>query len=244
MKLSFGARLMFRGMIDHADDDGFFEADPSELKAAIFPADPIDVTDTLRLRDEVVQVGMARLHLVDDEEYIEIPKFQKYQQTRKDLYRPSEIKADIELAKKDESRRYVLVTDPSRTRDTNRLDRVNRIKEQDQELAPKAARKTEKPKTALPAGKRLEAVLAFWSGRFAETITYPQAGMIIKHCRRKGDSPVRFLSSIPADHPTPWKIVAGYLQDTYTWPESVNGQETYSEWATRIGKREGALVST
>jgi hypothetical protein len=126
MKLSFGARLMFRGMIDHADDDGFFEADPSELKAAIFPADAISVTDALRLRDEVVRVGMARLHLVDDEEYIELPKYQKYQQTRKDLYRPSEIKADIELAKSNSSRRYECVTDQSRTRHTNRLDRVNR----------------------------------------------------------------------------------------------------------------------
>lgn len=230
MKLSFGARLMFRGMIDHADDDGFFEADPSELKAAIFPADPISVTDTLRLRDEVVQVGMARLHMVDDEEYIELPKYQKYQQTRKDLYRPSEIKADIELAKKDEARRYVLVTDPSRTRDTNRLDRVDR-KEQELKSIPASpdvdnskstATKNTATKGPSPAQEinreDVGDVLVHWSRQFPNselkeslaqkllTIardSWQDPRWLIDQVNAKADDPIAYLTTLLRQRPIP-----------------------------------------
>lgn len=222
MKLSFGGRLMFRGLIDHADDEGFFEADSSELKAAIFPADTISVTDTLRYRDEVVQAGLAVVHLLGDEEYIELPKFQKHQQTRRDLFKPSEIKARIKLARKETAARDVPVTDSSRTRhiDKSREERSREEqKEQEQKLsAPKTAPEVENPKSAKATQSKgpspaqvdnredVEELVAMFNRRFPDSdkeMIPAVAQTVLEVCKAEWRHPQWLIEqvSLKSDHP-------------------------------------------
>lgn len=62
MNLSFGARLLFIGMITQADDDGRGTADPRRLKAAIFGGDELAVTQVRTMLDEVSSVHLAVLY--------------------------------------------------------------------------------------------------------------------------------------------------------------------------------------
>ncbi|MFT9298652.1 MAG: hypothetical protein ABF542_11160 [Gluconobacter sp.] len=57
MTLSMGARMLLIGLWSHADDGGGFEWKPVVLKARVFPADNIDVTDLLEelVRNDVIQ---------------------------------------------------------------------------------------------------------------------------------------------------------------------------------------------
>lgn len=79
-------RLLFIGIVSHADDEGRLKGSPFALKIAVFPGD-LDVTlDDIRAwRDAIAAArdghGQApiRLYSVNGIEYIELPNWKKYQ---------------------------------------------------------------------------------------------------------------------------------------------------------------------
>ena len=86
-KLSDKARLLFRGLIDIADDEGFIQGDPLFLRSEIFPYDDLSCDEVKKLRDEVEkskqESPMIILYSVQNqtevEEYIQLPKWWNYQ---------------------------------------------------------------------------------------------------------------------------------------------------------------------
>jgi hypothetical protein len=87
-----GARLTFIGLISHADDDGRLEGDKGLLKALLHPVDRT-VNDRLFSKwiDSLDKAGLIHCYEVDDQPYIEIPKFKTHQRIEKP--RPSAIPA-------------------------------------------------------------------------------------------------------------------------------------------------------
>jgi hypothetical protein len=85
---SVGARLLFIGTWNFADDEGRMEYSPKRLKMQIFPGDSIGVA---ALVTELAQAGLVTLYRVADRDYMEIPNFKKHQ--RVDHPRPSTIPA-------------------------------------------------------------------------------------------------------------------------------------------------------
>ena len=77
--LSLEARLMFIGMISHADDEGRLRGSVMSLKATIFPADTYSLEKIKQWRKEVISNRLGLFYSVDGDEYICLPKFRKYQ---------------------------------------------------------------------------------------------------------------------------------------------------------------------
>lgn len=82
--LSIPARLVFIGLLNHADDAGRFAADLRLVKGAIFPLnDDITLDDIRRWLDELSSNTRVRLYENDGTEYGDIPKFNKHQKIDK-----------------------------------------------------------------------------------------------------------------------------------------------------------------
>ena len=62
MELSVNARLLFIGMISHADDEGRGRAAAVSLKAQVFPGDPIEPGEILTLLEEVRRARFAVIY--------------------------------------------------------------------------------------------------------------------------------------------------------------------------------------
>lgn len=91
-KLTFVERLFFIGLFNHADDEGRILADPSFLRAQIFPYDNISIKDILKMRDRIAESPNVLIYSQngnDGEEYLAFLKWDEYQ--KPDHARPSKI---------------------------------------------------------------------------------------------------------------------------------------------------------
>ena len=77
--LSIAARLMFIGMISHADDEGRLKGSILSLKVSIFPADTYSLDEIKQWREEIVSNNLAIYYEVGRAEYLWLPTFRKYQ---------------------------------------------------------------------------------------------------------------------------------------------------------------------
>jgi len=80
MELSWGARLLFIGMISRADDEGRGNGSAKSLKAAIFPSDDITVSRIEKLKDEVQQFTRVKFYEANGQIYYQLLKWRLYQQ--------------------------------------------------------------------------------------------------------------------------------------------------------------------
>lgn len=77
--LSFPARLLFIGLINHADDEGYIKAGNKFLKSTIFPADTLPLELIQMWRDEIIIQKLAVFYIHEGNEYIYLPTFVKHQ---------------------------------------------------------------------------------------------------------------------------------------------------------------------
>lgn len=87
-KLSVGARLLFVGMISHADDEGFIRADFGSLKRLVFGFDEA-VTDLVFWFKEVQQFKNIHWYEYEGEQYAHFVKWDIYQKQQKDRIQAS-----------------------------------------------------------------------------------------------------------------------------------------------------------
>src|SRR6516225_1279453 len=85
---TLGARLLFIGTWNFADDEGRMEYSPKRLKMQVFPGDDIDV---VALVEELAKYKLVILYRVGDRDYLAIPNFRKHE--RVDHPRASSIPA-------------------------------------------------------------------------------------------------------------------------------------------------------
>lgn len=89
-KLSDRAKLLYIGLVVHADDDGRLRANSLLLRSQVFPVDKnMQEKDVRKLLNEVVKLKLVEFYCVDGEYFIQHPNWKKYQTIRKDLYKPS-----------------------------------------------------------------------------------------------------------------------------------------------------------
>lgn len=81
--LSRDARLLFLGIISHADDDGRLVGSGPALIGAIFPHDDISVRAVEKWRDELLAVGLVQVYTAGRGTYISLPKWSKHQRIQK-----------------------------------------------------------------------------------------------------------------------------------------------------------------
>ena len=73
---SFGARLLFIGMLNFADDNGLLKNSPKKNKMNVFPADNVDVEKFL---DELIKNNLVTIYESSGQEYIWIITFSEHQ---------------------------------------------------------------------------------------------------------------------------------------------------------------------
>ena len=78
------AKLMFTWMIPHADDYGRLHGEPEMIKAKIFPREHKSLQKIKEWRDELEKVGLIKIYTVDNQEYIQLINFSKYQTFKTD----------------------------------------------------------------------------------------------------------------------------------------------------------------
>lgn len=79
-RLSPTERLLFIGMLSHADDEGRLLADPAFLRSKIFPYDDFTLEDIKSMRDHILKTN-ANLQLYQNagEDYLYFRKWSRYQ---------------------------------------------------------------------------------------------------------------------------------------------------------------------
>lgn len=88
--VSAEAALLAIGLMNYADDEGYFKANPKLIEAAIFPLRELS-TNIRRMIDELSEIGFLRVFRgVDGKDYGQIVNFSKHQ--RVDRAKESEIK--------------------------------------------------------------------------------------------------------------------------------------------------------
>jgi len=80
MDLSWGARLLFLGLISRADDEGRGNGSAKSLKAAIFPSDEITVSRIEKLKEECELYTRTKFYEVNGQTYYQLAKWRSYQQ--------------------------------------------------------------------------------------------------------------------------------------------------------------------
>lgn len=79
-RLSPTERLLFIGMISHADDDGRLLADPAFLRSKIFPYDDFTLEQITSMRDHIIESNPnLQLYQNAGEEYLYFRKWPRYQ---------------------------------------------------------------------------------------------------------------------------------------------------------------------
>jgi hypothetical protein len=76
---SLRQRMLFIGLISLSDDYGRGRAEPSTLRAQVFPADEYRASDIQDDRDALAAAGMVRLFQIDGRVYYELPTWRTYQ---------------------------------------------------------------------------------------------------------------------------------------------------------------------
>lgn len=90
--LSRDARLLYRDLIIHADDEGRLRGDPKYLKGKIFPYDDDLTVDMVRTwRDQLATIGQITLYQKDGKDYVSHPGWERWQPLRADRIKPSDL---------------------------------------------------------------------------------------------------------------------------------------------------------
>lgn len=80
IELSWGARLLFLGLISRADDEGRGNASSKSLKAVIFPGDDTSLSKIEGFKAEVAKHTRTRFYEIDGQTYYQLDKWLAYQQ--------------------------------------------------------------------------------------------------------------------------------------------------------------------
>ena len=80
MDLSWGARLLFLGLISRADDEGRGNGSAKSLKAAVFPSDEITVGRIEKLKEECELYTRTKFYEANGQTYYQLAKWRSYQQ--------------------------------------------------------------------------------------------------------------------------------------------------------------------
>ena len=79
-KLSITERLLFLGLISHADDEGRLQASPAFLRSIIFPYDDYTLEQISEMLTHITQLNLnVQLYTVEDEDYISFARWARYQ---------------------------------------------------------------------------------------------------------------------------------------------------------------------
>ncbi|GAI97406.1 unnamed protein product, partial [marine sediment metagenome] len=79
-RLSPTERLLFIGMVSHADDEGRLLADPAFLRSKIFPYDDFTLEDIKSMRDHILETNPnLQLYQNAGEDYLYFRKWPRYQ---------------------------------------------------------------------------------------------------------------------------------------------------------------------
>jgi hypothetical protein len=79
LELSLGARLLFVGLISHADDEGRGTAGAISLKTRIFPCDNLTQEKIEAFKVEIAAKVRCVFYQVEGKEYYELTRFLKHQ---------------------------------------------------------------------------------------------------------------------------------------------------------------------
>jgi hypothetical protein len=83
------ARLLFIGLISHADDEGRLAGDPRVIRAQVFPMDALPVAKVAAWLKQMAQLGLIRRYEADGFLWIEITNWRLHQRINRP--RPSTI---------------------------------------------------------------------------------------------------------------------------------------------------------
>jgi hypothetical protein len=84
-KLSYQTRLLFIGLLTHADDYGFLIADPSYIRSSIFMYDDVPLKKVSAMLSEIVtNFPSVHLYSVGGNDYLHFAKWSTYQTLRSD----------------------------------------------------------------------------------------------------------------------------------------------------------------
>jgi len=79
-RLSPTERLLFIGMISHADDEGRLLADPAFLRSKVFPYDDFSLEDITSMRDHIIEINPnVEIYQNASEDYLYFRKWPRYQ---------------------------------------------------------------------------------------------------------------------------------------------------------------------
>lgn len=76
---SLSARLLFIGLISHADDEGRLEHSPARLRMQVFPCGSVKPAQITEWLGELRERSLIRLYVVDGREFLDVPNFAKHQ---------------------------------------------------------------------------------------------------------------------------------------------------------------------
>jgi len=145
--VSAEAALLAVGLLNHADDEGFFSANPKLVEADVFPLRELSSTTTVLLQ-ELENIGyIALLDGRDGKKYGWIRKFGKHQVVNKK--QPSKIKPLCELPEHYRSDTVELPPGMERNRERNR----EREKEMESPASTPLVVESQNPPSAAPTDK-------------------------------------------------------------------------------------------
>jgi hypothetical protein len=76
---SLSARLLFVGLISHADDEGRLDYSPTRIRLQIFPCGKVSQNQLIEWLGELNEHSLIRAYRVDSKDYLDIPGFTKHQ---------------------------------------------------------------------------------------------------------------------------------------------------------------------
>ncbi len=90
-KLPLPARLLFTWMIAHADDDGKMIGNPRFVKATVVPLAKMSSKKIQLYLERMKTLGLIFWWSENNEQYIQFPKWKKYQTIKTDRYKTSDL---------------------------------------------------------------------------------------------------------------------------------------------------------
>ena len=231
-RLSFGARLLFIGLITLADDGGCGDADPFKLRLSIFPANQdVGEKEILNWLKDMADPGMIELRSTEncgrEVTLYKLPGWDRYQKLRADYTR------DLSFAN-----RYDAVTDPARTRNGPVTDPARTRTASKSSKSSKLNIKTQAHKNSAPAVKPkkrirrpdIDVVLKALKKHKHKNVTEKTVQHIINACRGR-IHPVDLIDrGHQEDIRDPEKFILGVAHH----PDRYMGREGIRSWAVFV----------